>query len=192
MIIAHNLQDLNKWEHIITPEMYNDELQKLELCITQLEEGTLSHSMYDTKGRRKGLPVSGMGKVNSISFAPLCLFTALTHPNCTETIKFACYAGSNLDHTQTFWNELIQQKVVTGDEPSPSDWKKITTNAGVMKCAQRQADIEQVFCTRNRKNPRADILFYGQDMFIIQHNLVLTKSGDQLNGKNSPILLQIN
>jgi hypothetical protein len=86
-----------------------------------------------------------MGKVNSISFAPLCLFTALVHPNCTEAIKFACYAGSNFDHTQTFWNKLIQQKVVTGEEPSPSDWKKITTNAGIRKCAQRQADIEEVF-----------------------------------------------
>jgi hypothetical protein len=39
-----------KWEDVITPKMYNDELQKLELCITQLEEGTLSYSMYDAKG----------------------------------------------------------------------------------------------------------------------------------------------
>jgi hypothetical protein len=95
----------------------------------------------------------------------------LVHPNCTEDIRFACYAGFNLNHTQTFWNKLIQQTVVTGEEPSPSDWKRITTNAGIMKCAQGQADIEHVFCARNRKNPRADILFYGQDMFIIQHDV---------------------
>jgi hypothetical protein len=49
------------------------------------------------------------------------------------------------------WLQFRQKVVDGGEEPSPSDWKKLTTNAGIMKCAQRQADIEQVFCATNPK-----------------------------------------
>jgi hypothetical protein len=137
--------------------------------------------MFDKVGKkRKGLPpaVSGMGKVNSISFAPLCLFTGLVSSDCTEAIEFASHAGSNVDHTETFWDTLVKQDLVTGVEPTLlAVWKKITTTVGDSnKCGQRhQANVEQVFCAKNRRNARADILVHGQDMFIIQNGVVLTK-----------------
>ena len=51
----------------------------------------------------------------------------------------------------------------------------MTTAVGNVKCAQRQTDIEQTFCARYRTNGRADILFYGQDMYIIQNGVPLIK-----------------
>ncbi len=157
-------------------EDYRRELENISVCINQLETGSLSNVMFDKVGKRKVLPVSGMGKVNSISFAPLCpLFTGLASSDCTEAIEFASYAGSNVDHTETFWNTLVEQDLVTGVEPTPAVWKKITTAVGNSKCGQRQADVEQVFCAKNRRNARADILVHGQDMFIIQNGVVLTK-----------------
>jgi hypothetical protein len=153
------------------------ELEHINACINQLETGSLSNVMFDKVGKRKGLSVSGMRKVvNSISFAPLCLFTGLVSSDCTEAIEFASYAGSNVDHTETFWNTLVEQDLVTGGvEPTPAVWKKITTAVGNSKCGQRQADVEQVFCAKNRRNSRADILVHGQDIFLIQNGVVLTK-----------------
>jgi hypothetical protein len=81
-----------------------------------------------------------------------------------------------VDHTETFWDTLVKQDLVKGVEPAtPAVWKKITTAVGDSKCGQRQADVEQVFCAKNRINARADILVHGQDMFIIQNGIVLTK-----------------
>jgi hypothetical protein len=57
---------------------------------------------------------SCVGKVNSISFAPHCLFTGPVSSDCTEAIEFASYAGSNVDHTENFWDTLVKQDLVTG------------------------------------------------------------------------------
>jgi hypothetical protein len=78
-------------------------------------------------------------------------------------------------HTETFWNTLVEQDLVTGVEPTPAVWKKITTAVGNSKYGQHQADVEQVFCAKNGRNSRADILVHGQDMFLIENGVVLTK-----------------
>ena len=168
-------QNTTDYTELMTLEQYNKNLQKMETCISQLENGTLPNIMFEPGGKRTGLPIPGMGKVNSISFAPLCLFTGLATSDSKEAIEFACYAGSNTVHTKTFWNDLLSQNVVNGEEPTPAVWKKVTTAVGNVKCAQRQTDIEQTFCARYRTIDRADVLFYGQDMYIIQNGVPLIK-----------------
>jgi hypothetical protein len=79
------------WPMFCQHDNYTRELENINACIVnQLETGSLSANvMFDKVGKRKGLSVSGMGKVNSISFTPLCLFTGLVSSDSAEAIEFA-------------------------------------------------------------------------------------------------------